>query len=180
VEGAGPTAWGRNADTAPFYGAAAALCFTRSWLLEGGRRVPPLRAHPGAWSPGFAFLVSLHFILPGLVSLASLLTTGPLWRVAFATAGVAGIAALITVIREGATTGPLRRIGPLAWVGLPLYALLVIFAIDPDLAKSTVGLEPLQMEGLLLVFVLLVGIMLAWLLFTYPSEDDQPARHGEL
>jgi hypothetical protein len=167
-------------DTGAFYGAAAALCFTLLgfWWVVVEFRHTELTREPGPRR--FAFLVSLHFILPGLVSLASLLTTGPLWRVAFGSAGVAGIAALITVMREGTSgSGPLRRIGPLAWVGLPLYALLILFAADPDLAKSTVGLEPLQMEGFLLVFVLLVGIMLAWLLFTYPAEEDVPASHGE-
>jgi hypothetical protein len=161
-------------DTGPFYGAAAALCFTLLgfWWVVVEFRHGELTREPGPRR--FAFLVSLHFILPGLVSLASLLATGSLWRVAFLTAGVAGIAALVAGMREiAADTGPLRRIRPLAWIALPLYALVILFAYDPSLARTGLGLEPLQAEGFLLVFVLLVGILLAWMLFTYPAEDGE-------
>ena len=80
------------------------------------------RAIPG--SRHFTFLVSLHFILPGIVSLASLLATGPLWRVAFGLAGLTGMLAVIVGMRDiEALPGPVRGLGRAAWLGVPLYGI---------------------------------------------------------
>ena len=85
-------------DTSTFYATASALCFT----LLGFWWVVVSTGTRSSQQPGsrrFTFLVSLHFIVPGIVSLASLLATGPMWRVAFGLAGVTGILAVIAGIR---------------------------------------------------------------------------------
>jgi hypothetical protein len=165
-------------DTQTFYATASVLCFTLLgfWWIVVQFRHAELTRETGPRR--FAFIVSLHFILPGLVSLASLLATGALWRVAFGLAGATGIAAAVIGLMDGTMrSGPLGRIARLAWLVLPLYAALTLVAVDPSIAGSALGLVPLQVEGLILVVVLLLGIMLAWLLFTEPLA---PREVGEL
>ncbi len=168
-------------DTTTFYAAAAALCFTLLgfWWVVVEFRHTELTSERGPRR--FAFLVSLHFILPGLASLASLLSgSGALWRVTFAICGIAGIAATVVAVLEASVTGAtMRAIARAGWLGVPLYAVLIVIAVAPNLARDQLKLEPLQVEGFTLVGVLLVGILLAWWLFTDPglrtSGDDHPA-----
>jgi hypothetical protein len=162
-------------DTTAFYAASSALCFTLLgfWWVVVQFRHAELTRDPAARR--FAFLVSLHFIVPGLVSLASLLATGPIWRVAFGLAGLTGIAAAIAGMRAaGSKPGMLEGVRQVGWLGVPIYALVTLIAVVPDIARTGLGVEPLQVEGLLLVVFLLVGILLAWSLFTgshAPSDE---------
>jgi hypothetical protein len=154
-------------DTTAFYAASSALCFTLLgfWWVVVQFRHAELTRH--AASRRFAFLVSLHFIVPGLVSLASLIATGPMWRVAFGLAGLTGMAAAIAGMRAAASKpGLLAGVHQAGWLGIPIYGLVTLIAVAPDIARTTLGLEPLQVEGLLLVVILLIGILLAWSLFT--------------
>ena len=166
-------------DTSTFYATSSALCFTLLgfWWVVVEYRHAELTRDPG--SRRFAFLVSLHFILPGLVSLASLLATGPLWRVAFGLAGVTGMAAVIVGMREVASRpGPMRGLGRAVWLGLPLYGLVTLVAVAPEVVRTSLNLEPLQVEGFLLLVVLLLGILLAWALFTgQPADGDEAPEH---
>jgi hypothetical protein len=166
-------------DTTTFYSAASALCFTLLgfWWVVVQFRHAELTADAAARR--FMFLVSLHFIVPGLVSLASLLATGPMWRVAFGMAGVTGIAAAIAGTRAGGPLSPLLADLRLkALLGIPVYAVITAIALAPDLVRANLGLEPLQVEGLLLLVILLLGILLAWWLFTGPSPADEPRVTG--
>jgi hypothetical protein len=161
-------------DTATFYSAASALCFTLLgfwWVVVQFRHAELTR---DAAARRFMFLVSLHFIVPGLVSLASLLATGPMWRVAFGMAGVTGIAAAIAGTRAGGPMSPLLAgLRRKALLGIPVYAFISLIAVSPELVRTNLGLEPLQVEGLLLLVILLLGILLAWWLFTGPSPSDE-------
>ncbi len=58
------------------------------------------------------------------------------------------------------------------WLGIPIYGLITAIALAPDIARTSLGLEPLQVEGLLLVVILLMGILLACSLFTGPQAAD--------
>jgi hypothetical protein len=161
-------------DTTAFYGASSALCFSLLgfwWVVVQFRHTELTR---DVASRRFTFLVSLHFIVPGIVSLASLLATGPMWRVAFGLAGLTGIAAAVSGTMNPATgvLGGIRR-GALA--GIPIYLLVTIVALVPDAVRSGLGLEPLQVEGLLLLVILVIGILLAWFLFTGPQADVEGA-----
>lgn len=162
-------------DTTTFYAAASALCFTLLgfWWVVVQFRHAELTADVAARR--FTFLVSLHFIVPGLVSLASLLATGPMWRIAFGLAGLTGIAAAVASMR---TSGALRNLlGGLyraAWLGIPIYGLITVVALAPEMVRTGLGVEPLQVEGLLLLVILLIGILLAWFLFT--GSDSTAGR----
>ena len=163
-------------DPNVFYTAASGLCFTLLgfwWVVVQFRHAELTR---DAAARRFMFLVSLHFIVPGLVSLASLLATGPMWRVAFGLAGLTGIAAAIAGTRTSVTLSPLLAgLRIKALLAIPVYALVTLIAIAPDLVRTNLGLEPLQVEGLLLLVILLLGILLAWWLFTGPQPEDLPA-----
>jgi hypothetical protein len=157
-------------NTDAFYAAASALCFTLLgfWWVVVQFRHAELTSDAGVRT--FAFLISLQFILPGLVAMASLLSGGgALWRVVFGAAGLVGIAAVVVAARApGAASGVLRSISRLTWIAVPFYALLAVFALAPNLARDALTLEPLQVEGYLLTVILLIGILLAWILFTDP------------
>ena len=96
-----------NTDT--FYAATSALCFTLLgfWWVVVQFRHSEMTATPTARR--FAFLVSLYFLLPGLISLAALIAaTGVLWRLAFGAAGIAGILAVLVATRHTGATGTIR------------------------------------------------------------------------
>ena len=160
-------------DTSTFYAAAAGLFFTLLgfwWVVVQFRHAELTR---DAASRRFMFLVSMHFILPGIVSLAARLATGPMWRVAFGLAGLTGIAAAFAGGKAAASTsGPLAGLRGTALLGIPIYTVITLVALAPDLVRSRFGLEPLQVEGMLLLAILLVGILLAWSVFTAPSSRD--------
>ncbi len=153
-------------DTTTFYAASSGLCFTLLgfWWVVVQFRHAELTADRE--TRRFIFLVSLHFIVPGIVSLASLLATGPMWRVAFGLAGVTGVIAAVAGSRASASHPVLADIRRWAWLGIPIYALITVVAIVPDVVRTSLGLEPLQVEGMLLLAILLLGILLAWSVFT--------------
>ena len=165
-------------DTTAFYAAGSALCFTLLgfwWVVVQFRHA---ELTEDVASRRFTFLVSLHFIVPGIVSLASLLATGPMWRLAFGLAGITGIAAAIAGTRAGSGSALLADVRRGALLGIPIYGLITVIALAPDIVRTTLGLEPLQVEGLLLLVILLIGILLAWSLFTGPQPSDAEASPG--
>lgn len=159
-------------DTGTFYATTSAVSFT---LLGFWWVVVQFRHEEMTLDPGrrrLAFVVSLHFILPGLMSLGALLTgDAPLvWRLTFGLAGVAGMTAVIVASRGIANpTGAIAAIGRYEWVALPLYAVLTLVAVRPDLVQSAVGLAPLQVEGVIMTLLVFLGIVFAWALFTEPQ-----------
>ena len=166
-------------NTDPFYAASSAPCFTLLgfwWVVVQFRHAEMTAT---ARARRLAFLVSLYFLLPGLVSLASLLIGGgPLWRLAFASAGVAGIAAVVIAGRGATDSRTIRMLSRWSWIALPLYALLTMFAFAPGLARSVLGLEPLRVEGYVLVAILFLGVIFAWLLFTEPVSAEAAGSDG--
>jgi hypothetical protein len=162
-------------DTATFYATASALSFTLLgfWWVVVEFRHDEMTANPNRRR--LSFVVSLYFILPGLMSLASLLTGElPLvWRITFATAGIAGMVASVMGARGAGSGGSMTSIGRWLWLGLPLFALVTLVALRPDLVRSRFALEPLQVEGTIMTLLVLLGIMFAWVLFTEPLAQDQ-------
>ena len=71
-------------------------------------------------------------------------------------------------------TGAIAAIGRFEWVAFPLYLVITIVAIAPEIVRETTGLLPLQVEGTVMTLLVFLGIVFAWLLFTEP----QPAASG--
>jgi hypothetical protein len=129
--------------------------------------------------------VSLYFLLPGMMSLASLLAVEQswIWRASFAVFGSLGVAesALLMVRR-----GTLRAAGQLVRVAdvlsLLLYGLVVLAAVWESLpADLGIDLRPLELEGLFIAALLLIGVTLAAVIFvsTGPhvahSDESSPS-----
>jgi hypothetical protein len=158
-------------DVNAFYGLLGGLSFTLLglWWVACQSRMSWLVDRVGR---GMAYVVSLHFALPGAMSLLSLVAPDQpaLWRITFATAGVAGLAGtglvVATMRRRGAD---IRLAQVLQWVAMPVYAVVTLVALAPGIAGG-IGLTPLQVEGITLVILILLGTQSAWLV-TFARAD---------
>jgi hypothetical protein len=59
------------------------------------------------------------------------------------------------------------------WVALAFYVLVTVFAVMPELAGTLFGLQPLQVEGIILSLLVFMGVNFAWLLFIEPSVGGE-------
>jgi len=125
-----------------------------------------------------AFDISLYFLLPGIMSLISLLATENriIWRVAFGAAGLIGLVETLLILvttrsDKGVSSGV--RIG--RWVIAAIYALVVILAAFPDIA-ATIGLPlaPIEVEAILVALIMFTGVTFAWFLFAEPVKTQEP------
>ena len=161
-------------DIATFYATTSAVSFT---LLGFWWIVVQFRHNEMTGDPGrrhLAFVVSLHFILPGLMSLGALLTgDAPIvWRLTFGSAGIAGMVAVVTASRRVTDpTGAIAAVGRFEWLALPLYAILTLVAFFPEFIRDSLQLMPLQVEGIVMTLLVFLGIVFAWALFTEPPLE---------
>ncbi|MGY1672955.1 hypothetical protein [Geodermatophilus sp. SYSU D00710] len=154
-----------------FYQTLAGTSFTllSLWLgvlqfAHGGWRTDPRRHRWGTHA-------ALHFFLPGMASLASMLaagTSGLIWRVTFVVAGLAGLIEAVSFLR--APNGPkapsfraLRFVDPI------LYGLMVVAAVLP---RGTFALPPLQIPGMVTGALFLVGLCYVWLALAERRPED--------
>ena len=162
-------------DTATFYATASVLSFTLLgfWWIVVQFRHEEMTGDPALRR--LSLVVALHFILPGMMSLASLLTgdAALVWRVTFGMAGVTGMVASVMGARSAGAGGSMTSIRRWLWLGLPLYAVITMVALRPDLVRSRLALEPLQVEGAMMTLLVLLGIMFAWVIFTEPMARGQ-------
>jgi hypothetical protein len=170
-------------DTNAFYSTASGLCFTLLgfwWVVVQFRHDELTSDAPRR---RLAFVVSLHFVIPGIVSLASLLAgdIGLLWRIAFGAAGILGLVAVLLAGRTSIDNAPaaLGLVQRFEWLVAPLYVLITAVAVAPDIARRGLGLQPLQVEGYVLTVIVLLGILFAWALFTgpVPRHDADAEAH---
>jgi hypothetical protein len=162
-----------------FYATAAQACFTvlsvwwvilslnfKEWVRDPHRRL-------------MVYDVSLYFLLPGLMSLVSLLAIGvpEIWRVAFALAGIIGaIESVVLPIRRaphGRAGAPVRAAD---WLSFVLFSLIALVAAAPSLVETVgIGLRPLELEGALISGILVIGFSLAWLMFVTAATGEEQA-----
>lgn len=146
-----------------------------SWRLDPARRA-------------MAWAVSLHFLLPGAMSVLSLVApdVGLLWRATFASAGVMGMVGVgwfIRTLREEYDCPRLLKV--IEWAALPVYAVITVIAVAPEIARAVVpALTPLQVEGVILAILIFFGVQAAWVLTIEPprtpsavSEPPGEAAH---
>ncbi len=161
-------------DLTAFYGITAGLSFTLLglWWVACQSRSEWLR-HPA--SRRMAYVVSLHFLLPGAMSLLAIVApdVSLMWRITFFTAGALG---LIGSLMQAATIrrhmGEARRVALIQWVGVPLYGLVCFVALMPDFVRNLdLGLAPIQIEAIAVVLLVLLGAQSAWILTFMPEES---------
>jgi hypothetical protein len=162
-------------DISAFYGIVAGINFTLLglWWVAVQERADLRRPESGTGQ--MAYVVSLQFLLPGTVSLLSLVAPNVplLWRAPFVLGGAAGIAGIGLLVPVLLRTHLRTAAGLLLGVGLPLHALVVIVALLPDLA-STINSEVsnLQVEGILFALLVLLGAHTAWTAAMSPRADE--------
>jgi hypothetical protein len=162
-----------------FYSTSAQVCFTllglwwvvvefkhQDWMADIQRR-------------RMAYDVSLYFLLPGIMSLISLLSDDAnakfLWRVAFGVTGLIGFVEVIFMLARSGTAMP--RVMGLAlsrWFVLALYGLITVIALFPELVGNLgIALRPIEVEALLLSLLVFLGVNFAWVLFAQPRGGMQ-------
>ena len=146
-----------------FYVAFATVCFT---LL--GLWIIVVQTHHAEWRQSAvhrrrAYGVALHFSLPGLMSLLSLVdpASTTLWRISFAIVAAGGVLAL-ALVRGPAPTG----LGAAAYgAAVVLYLLIALVAVVPGvLTDIGVPVRPLRVEAVLQTVLVFLGVNVAWLL----------------
>ena len=166
-----------------FYTTVAQASFTLLglwWVL--------LQIRHDAWFADAAYRrtvydVSMYFLLPAMMGLASLLATGQpsIWRVSFALLGAVGVLESVLSI---AGQRSLHSRGALFtgadWLSLAIYALVVTVAVWEGL-PALLGLRALELEGILVTALIFVGVTLAAAMFVttgphVPRRDDPPPR----
>ncbi len=155
-----------------FYIAFGTVCFTLLglWIIvvqtrhAEWRRVAVRRRR--------AYGVGLHFSLPGLMSLLSLIDPGSttLWRTSFAIVAGSG-AVVLALVRGPAPT----RLGLVAYVAaVVLYVLVVVVAAVPGIvADIGISARPLRVEAVLLTLLVFLGSNVAWLLLFDEPEGSR-------
>jgi MFS family permease len=119
-----------------------------------------------------AYTVSLYFTLPGVMSLASLVSKeqSTVWRLAFGLAGAVGVLETGAALLAARTRPEYRGwFGSLLIATFPFYVAVVAVAISPSLAHDLgIKLKPLETEALLVSVLIFLGVNFAWLLFFEP------------
>jgi hypothetical protein len=155
-----------------FYSTVAQLCFA---LLGLWWVVVQFKHEEWMNRPGkrrMAYSISLYFILPGLMCLISLLAADAkiLWRLGFGIAGALGaVESAYMIVRGDASAAPSGWLGLARWVVVLLYVLIVVLAIAPQLGQL-VGLQALEVEGILVTLMVFLGVNFAWSSFATPTQ----------
>jgi hypothetical protein len=124
--------------------------------------------------------ISLYFLLPGGMSLFSLLAVGnrAIWQAAFVVAGCLGGVAVLVFVRDAAWSGDGGASGRagrmLLWqvarlATFALYCGVVVVALVPDVV-SQLGVAPLTVAGIAVSLLVVLGLALAWAYFVEPAQ----------
>lgn len=107
--------------------------------------------------------VYASFLIPGVMSLAAQIgVESPLvWRGVFLIAAAAGITFSSKLIKLTRETNPKGAFSRNSWVVPVLYGLVLFFSVFAGLARA-MGLQPLQLEALLLCGLILCAHAMAW------------------
>ena len=150
-------------DVNTFYAVTAATCFTlvglwwsvvrdkKDWFKDEVIR----RLAGGVYA---------SFLIPALMSLSAQIGGNAqpiIWQVIFIISGASGIYYSRRLIQETRVADLYGPFSKNRWVVPTLYGIVILFALFPGLARLF-GLQPLQMEGLLLSMLILIAHVLTW------------------
>ena len=124
-----------------------------------------------------AYYVSLHFLLPGIMSLVSIvnLKKTAFWRLGFGIGGLCGVAAaLMTVQAIRSADSPVAARAS-AWYAMAVLnlAVAIVAAFAPTMG-DLFNLKGIELEAILTALLLFLGVQLAWWLFVEQRRDDAP------
>lgn len=162
-----------------FYQTLAGMSFTLLGLWFG-----VLQFAGGSWRTDpakhrWSLHIALHFFLPGMASLASMLaagTSGSIWRITFVAVGLVGLVEAVSFLRTAVLPRP-RSSRILCVLDPVLYALMGAVALAP---KEAFGVPRLHLAGMAAGLVFLVGLCHVWLAFAERREEDRlPSEDAE-
>lgn len=156
-------------DTNTFYAVMAATCFTLVGLWWSVVKGKPEWFKDEA-KRRLAGGVYASFLIPAVMSLGAQIggSNRLIWQGIFVIAAGAGITFSSKLIQLTRTANPNGAFSKNSWVVPLLYGFVLIFALLPGLARI-IGLEPLQMEALLLSALILSAHALTWEFMTASS-----------
>jgi hypothetical protein len=161
-------------DVQTFYVTVSAISFTLLglwWVVVQDRETWRMNVERRR----MAYVVSLHFVLPGIMSVIALVAPEVtiLWRLTFLTAGLLGVVGAGYVVRTLTDEHDCPRlVRVIEWVAIPIYALIAIVAVVPEAVQAIgLGLSPLQVEGISLALLLFFGVQAAWVLLIEPPRE---------
>lgn len=162
-----------------FYQAFSPACFALLglWLVAVQLRINEWQDDPERKRRAYA--VALSFVLPGMMSVFSLIdeNTSTFWRASFATVAFGG-ALIMLAIRgfpvpgEPGRTG-LRRLPVPDRLGLAAYVTAIVLYLAIGLLALFGGLAELRTEAVLLTILVFLGFNVGWLLL---FDDRSPSR----
>lgn len=156
-------------DISTFYAVTSAACFALVglWWSVVKDKAEWLKDEAKKHMAGGVFA---SFLIPAVMSLAAQLgVDSPLvWRGVFFLAAAAGFVYSGRLIKLTRETNPKGAFSRNSWVVPALYFLILFFAVFSGFAQYA-GLQPLQLEGLLLSGVVLCGNLMAWEFMTANS-----------
>ena len=165
---------------AEFYAAVGGACFALLglwWVV--------IELNHGAWLRDrqlrrMAGRTSLYFLLPGTISIVSLLDVeGTLfWRGVFLSGAAVGLVAAVIALRDSRQS-PAGQPAVLLVVSFAVYVAIALVAASPTLVKRLCA-TPLVVEGILLAGLILLGAAMAWSQFVASAQrsggDVAPAQ----
>ena len=150
-------------DTSAFYSIVAGTCFTLVGLWWN-----VVQSHK-EWfedetTRSLTAGVYASFLIPAVMSLGAQVsgTSQIIWQTVFVLAAATGMVStsrLISKTQSVNATGLFRRN---RWSVVVLYGLVIVLGIAPGLGTALTGMEPLQVEGILLVILIIIAHGLAW------------------
>lgn len=157
-------------DVNTFYAVTSATCFTlvglwwsvvkdkTEWLKDEATR----RLAGGVYA---------SFLIPALMSLGAQVggDNRLVWQFVFIIAALVGIVTTTQLILKTGRANPAGAFSRNRWIIPLLYVFVLWFALFPGTA-AILGLQPLQVEGLLLCILILIAHILTWEFITSQAQ----------
>jgi hypothetical protein len=150
-------------DVTAFYSIVAGTCFTlvglwwnvvqshKEWFADETTR---------SLTAG----VYASFFIPAVMSLGAQVsgTSQLIWQVVFVLAAATGMVSTSRLINKTKLVNASGLFRRNHWAVVVLYGLVILFGMAPGLGTTLTGMQPLQVEGILLVILIIIAHGLAW------------------